>query len=100
MRALEEKNYICREPIPRSRGKKSNKKGKISMKVMRISGIVIGILLILGGISCVLAPSMTYIALAWVAGISMAADAIGIFIGISIIASGVNLITFAIAKPE
>lgn len=47
------------------------------MKAMKILGIAIGVLLILGGVSCIATPAMTYIALAWVAGISMVADAIG-----------------------
>ena len=44
---------------------------------MKILGIALGILLILGGIFCVLTPAMTYLTLAWVAGISMVVDAIG-----------------------
>ncbi len=47
------------------------------MKAMKTIGIIIGVLLIIGGISCMVTPSMTYVALAWVAGISMVADAIG-----------------------
>ena len=44
---------------------------------MKVIGIVIGILLILGGISCMLTPAATYLTLAWVAGFSMIVDAIG-----------------------
>ncbi len=47
------------------------------MKVMKILGIAMGILLILGGISCILTPAATYLTLAWVAGISMVVDAVG-----------------------
>ena len=44
---------------------------------MKVTGIVIGVLLILGGISCMLTPTVTYLTLAWVAGFSMIVDAIG-----------------------
>ncbi|MBD5101899.1 MAG: hypothetical protein HDT27_04225 [Subdoligranulum sp.] len=55
---------------------------------MKILGIALGILLIIGGISCVLTPTMTYLTLAWVAGISMAVDAIG------------NIVTWYAKKKE
>lgn len=57
-------------------------------KTMKIVGILIGIGLILGGISCIFTPGLTYLTLAWVAGISMVADAIG------------NIVTWSAKKKE
>lgn len=57
-------------------------------RTMKIVGILIGIVLILSGISCVFTPGLTYLTLAWVAGISMVADAIG------------NIVTWSAKKKE
>lgn len=49
--------------------------------------MAMGIMMTVCGILCLIYPSILMVA-------------IGIFVGISIISSGINLITFATAKPE
>lgn len=45
--------------------------------MMRVLTIILGILLLVGGIYCVMAPVATYSALGWVIGLSMVAEGIG-----------------------
>lgn len=47
------------------------------MKIMKVLSIILGVFLIIGGISCMFTPLSTYTALAWVIGFSMLMNAIG-----------------------
>ncbi len=47
------------------------------MKVMKILSVILGIFLIIGGVSCIFSPLATYSVLAWVIGFTMLMNAMG-----------------------
>lgn len=47
------------------------------MKAMKILSVVLGVILVIGGISCMFTPLATYSALAWVIGFTMLLNAMG-----------------------
>lgn len=47
------------------------------MKTMKVLSAILGILLVLGGISCLMTPGLTYLTLAWIIGFAMLVNAIG-----------------------
>ena len=46
------------------------------MTAGKIVAIAVGILMVIGGMSCMLAPGMTYLSLAWIAGILMIVEGV------------------------
>lgn len=44
---------------------------------MKILSVILGILLVIGGISCLMTPGLTYFVLAWLIGVAMLVNALG-----------------------
>lgn len=51
--------------------------GGTTMKIFKIVGVIVGVLMIISGIYCLFAPELTYLGIGYVIGVSMLLDAIG-----------------------
>ena len=61
----------------------------------KILAIILGILMIVSGIYCLCTPGLTFLAVGWIIGFNMVADAIGALMGWHVVVAGINLISTA-----